>query len=131
MPTFKPKKEEFARLDKKTYRISKPDIEHIENDNTNLDDLTSDSSEDEAAKEEMYRDMHSKEEARTNSIKTIKNDPFGDSGYGDDKDKMDFNKMKVDKDDKLKRKFDSKIGDLLSNFKKMREMKFGRKEEEE
>jgi len=54
MPTFKPKKEEAGRLDKKTYRIAKPDIEHIENDNTNVDDLTSDSSDDEATKEEIF-----------------------------------------------------------------------------
>lgn len=54
MPTFKPKKEEFARLDKKSYRIAKPDIEHIENDFTNIDDLTSDSSDDEAAKERIF-----------------------------------------------------------------------------
>jgi hypothetical protein len=54
MPTFKPKKEELSRIDKKSYRIAKPDIEHIENDNVNIDDLTSDSSDDEAAKEEMF-----------------------------------------------------------------------------
>jgi hypothetical protein len=110
-----------------------------DNDNTNIDDLTSDSFDDEAAKEEMFQAIQNKTENKllggmslgSSGAKTIKADPFGESGNGDDKDKMDFNKSKVTKDDKMQKKFDSKIGDLLSNFKKMREMKFGRKEDED
>lgn len=103
MPTFKPKKEEFTRLHKSTYRIAKPDIEHIENDNINVDDLTSDSSDDEASKEQMFQDIQSKSEQRAQDFKNslIKKDPFGESGYGDEKDKFDFSKMKVTKDDKM------------------------------
>lgn len=84
MPTFKPKKEELSRIDKKSYRIAKPDIEHIENDNVNIDDLTSDSSDDEAAKEEMFQSIQNKSEARVNAQKSTKSDPYGDTGYGAD-----------------------------------------------
>jgi len=57
MEVFKPKKEEH-RIDKKTYKIAKPDIEHIEIDNMNDDDITSDdSSDDELTKEEQYKSI--------------------------------------------------------------------------
>lgn len=44
---FKNKWKDEGRIDKKTYKVAKPDIEHIEHDNINPDELTSDSSEDE------------------------------------------------------------------------------------
>jgi hypothetical protein len=50
LPTFKVSKEEH-RIDKKTYKVAKPDIEHIERDNMDTNDLTSDSSDDENLKE--------------------------------------------------------------------------------
>lgn len=52
MEPFKNKWKEIGRIDKKTYKVFKPDIEHIEQDNINTDELTSDSSEDETIKEE-------------------------------------------------------------------------------
>ena len=54
--TIKPWKEE-GRIDKKTYKVNKPDIEHIDKDNVNTEDLTSDSSDDEATKEEKYNQI--------------------------------------------------------------------------
>ena len=53
MPVIKPKKEEH-RIDKRNYKIAKPDIEHIEKDDMNDDELTSESSDDEIAKEEIF-----------------------------------------------------------------------------
>ena len=53
--TFKPKKEEHG-IDKKTYKVAKPDIEHIEKDFMDTGDLTSDSS-DEDKKEQNYYDI--------------------------------------------------------------------------
>ena len=131
MPTFRPKKEE-GRIEKKMYKISKPDIEHINDDNMNTEDLTSDSSDDEAQKEEIFQEIQSKAESRAEKVKTqsIKTN-FEEGGYGEDKDKFDFQKMKINKDDKKQKKFDTKIGDLLSNFKRMREIKFGKKEDSE
>lgn len=51
----KPVKKEVSRVaDRVNYKIAKPDIEHIEKDNMNDDDLTSESSGDEMAKEEIF-----------------------------------------------------------------------------
>ena len=119
---LRPYKEE-GRIDKKTYKVNKPDIEHIEKDDINTEDLTSDS-EDEATKEENFH-----------NFMTLKSDTFGGivkkfefpvKGYGE---KGEIDKFKVNKEDKQQKKFDSKIGDLLSKFKGMREEKFGKKEE--
>lgn len=82
---YKPSFDE-ARIDKKTYKINKPDIEHIETDNLNPDDLTSDSSDDEAVKEEKFNMIHNIKndemlgiKSSTHQIKT----KFDIEGYGD------------------------------------------------
>jgi len=54
---FNPRKVEHG-IDKKTYKISKPDIEHIEGENMDACDLTSDSSMDEDNKEAAYKSLH-------------------------------------------------------------------------
>lgn len=62
---FNPRKVEEGRIDKKSYKIAKPDIEYIDADNMDPYDLTSDSSADEDNKEHAYQSLH----------KTIKEDP--------------------------------------------------------
>jgi hypothetical protein len=54
MPKPIKQKTEITVLDRTNYKIAKPDIEHIEKDNINDDDLTSESSGDEVAKEEIF-----------------------------------------------------------------------------
>lgn len=65
---------------------------------------------------------------------TIKNSSLGAlskfEGYGE-KDNFDFKTTKMTKEDKQQKRLDHKIGDLLNNFKRMREEKFGKKEEDE
>lgn len=56
-PIIKPRKEEHG-IDKKTYKISKTDIEHIDIDNLDARDLTSDSSEDEDTKEMAFKSFN-------------------------------------------------------------------------
>ena len=75
MPTFKPWKEE-GRIDKKTYKVLKPDIEHIEQDNLDTADLTSDS-ESEDTKErnlEQIIKFDPKAEVKLSPLKWIKDD---------------------------------------------------------
>jgi len=48
-----------------------------------------------------------------------------ESGAYGDVDHLDFAYHKVSKEDKKQKQFDVKIGDLLSNFKKLREDKSG------
>ena len=53
---FKQKRDGHG-IDKRTYKVQKPDIEHIENDNMDTADLTEDSSDDEVVKEQMFNDI--------------------------------------------------------------------------
>lgn len=118
---FRPNKQEHG-IDKKTYKVAKPDIEHIEDDNIDTHDLTSDSSENEDDKEQAFKSIH--QEKQEFNRQNIKEDL--QAGYGD-LDKGDFQKHQVSKEDKKQKQFDAKIGDLLSSFKKRREQMSGKK----
>lgn len=94
---FKCPKEEF-RIDKKTYKVCKPDIEHIENDNLDTAELTSDDdSEAELMKEQNFCKLQEKTDPYS-VYKTL-------GGYGDTKTDQygEFEKHKVTKEDKKQR----------------------------
>ena len=78
---IKPWKEE-GRIDKKSYKVFKPDIEHIEMENMNTEEMTSDSSEDEGIKEEKFSALMGKSELK--KYDKIKKQEYG--SYGETKD---------------------------------------------
>lgn len=106
----KPIKKEVSRIDRVNYKIAKPDIEHIEKDNMNDDELTSESSGDELAKEEIFNqindslkddpDRQQKAVIKGQFVSSaIKTNMF-ETGYGDTVDEFDYNKHKITKQDK-------------------------------